>query len=52
MGFHINILKVKLQNKIVKIAKEIENHFLPAVHGTIIRRQFVKLIGKFSREIQ
>ena len=52
MGFHINILKVKLRNKIVKIAKKLENQFLPVVHGTTICRQFVKLTGKFSSEIQ
>ena len=43
---------IESQNKIVEIAKKLGEHkILPAVYGTI-RRQLVKLIEKFSCEIQ
>ena len=52
MGYYINILLVKSQNKVVETAKKTRKlRFLPAVHGTI-RRQFEKLSRKLSSEIQ
>ena len=49
IAFHMKILEVKSRDEILKILlkRKFDNHIFCFVYGTI-RRQFVKLIGKFS----